>query len=75
MSESKEIEVWVVMDKLGNYEVGCEQEDAMERLDEKGGSAVRRFVRIVVTMAPPDTPTAVVEVPDDAGQTFSAKVT
>ncbi len=69
-----EIEVWIAMSETGDYDVGCTEDEAMERWDEKcGGSVARRMVRLIVRMSPPDVPSVDVNVADDAGQTVSVK--
>jgi hypothetical protein len=62
------------MNEAGEYEVGCDEDSAIDRWDEIGGGVARRLVRLRVSMSPPDVPSVDVSVPDDAGQTVTVKV-
>jgi hypothetical protein len=70
---SSEIEVWIAMDEGGDYEVGCEEDSATERLEEKGAGISRRMVQLRVTMAPPEVVSVDVSIPDEVGQTVTVK--
>lgn len=49
-----EVEVWVVVDESGDYEVGKEQDQAQERYDDEiGSSGPRRYVRVVLSVPTP----------------------
>jgi hypothetical protein len=48
-----EVEVWIAMNEAGDYEVGCNEDDAIERWDEKCSGVARRLVRLRVTMSAP----------------------
>jgi len=69
-----EIEVWIAMNEAGDYEVGCDEDSAIERWDETCPGIARRVVQLRVTMSAPDVPPIDVNVPDDAGQTVTVKV-
>lgn len=69
-----EIEVWIAMNEAGDYEIGCDEDGAIERWDEKCGGIARRLVQLRVTMSAPDVPSVDLIVPDDAGQTVTVKV-
>jgi hypothetical protein len=68
-----EIEVWIAMNEAGDYEVGRDEDSAIERWDENCGGIARRMVQLRVTMSPPDVPSVDVNVADDAGQTVTVK--
>jgi hypothetical protein len=69
-----EIEVWIAMNETGDYEVGSDEDSAIERWDENCGGISRRLVRLYVTISPPDVPSVDVNVPDDAVHTVTTKV-
>jgi hypothetical protein len=68
-----EIEIWIAMNETGDYEVGRDEDAAIERWDENCGGIARRLVQLRVTMSAPDVPSVDVSVPDDAGQTVVVK--
>jgi hypothetical protein len=61
------IEVWIVMNEDGDYEVGKDEDDAVERFEDDVGGSFRRVVKINVTMGPPEPQVANVTVPGEAG--------
>jgi hypothetical protein len=70
MTEPKTIEVWIAIDGDGDYEVGCDDDDAVDRYNDNiGGTRSMRLVKLNVTMRPPEVTEASVTVPDEAGQT------
>jgi hypothetical protein len=70
---SAPIEVWIAMDESGEYEVGCDDSSAIDRLKEQTGSELLRLVRLKITMSPPSVEELDVAVPDEAGQTIKVK--
>ena len=60
------IEVWIVMNEDGDYEVGKDVDDAAEQFDDNLTGSLRRIVKINVNMTPPQVREANVAVPDDA---------
>jgi hypothetical protein len=54
------------MKEDGDYEVGKDEDDAVERFEDEVGGSFRR-VKINVTMAPPEPQVANVTVPGEAG--------
>jgi hypothetical protein len=66
------IEVWIVMNEDGEYEVGKDEDDAVERFEDDVGGSFRRVVKINVTMGPPEPQVANVTIP---GETGTIKVT
>jgi hypothetical protein len=66
MSDS--IDVWIAMDESGEYEVGCDDSSAIDRLREQTGSDLFRLVRLKVTMSRPSIEELAVAVPDEVGQ-------
>ena len=70
---SDPIEVWIAMNESGEYEVGPDEDVAIERFDESIGGSMRRLVRLKVVMAPPDVTEVNVTVPDEAGQTVKVE--
>lgn len=71
---SDPIEVWIAMNESGEYEVAADEDDAIERLDQKHGFQLRRLVRLKVVMSPPEVTELDVVVPDEAGQTVKVDV-
>ncbi len=67
MADKIQIEIWVVMNEDGEYEVGCDRESATERFDESFSGDPRRLVKLNVWIAPPEVIEAEVTVADDAG--------
>jgi hypothetical protein len=71
--EPKKIEIWVVLDAEGDYAVGVDRDQAVERFEEEiGGTAGARLAKITVTMTPPVEVEANVSIPDGAGETLTA---
>jgi hypothetical protein len=60
-----EIEVFVAMNEDGDYEVGIDQNDAVERLDKNVGGEMRRIAKLTVYMAAPTAAKTDVVVPDE----------
>ncbi len=50
---SDPIEVWIAMNESGEYEVGPDEDAAIERFDDSIGGSMRRLVRLKVAMTPP----------------------
>jgi len=73
-SRPVEIEVWIAMNEAGDYEVGCDEHSAIDRLEGDGGGVSRRLVQLRVTMSAPAVMSADVTVPEEAGQTITVKV-
>jgi hypothetical protein len=72
--KTNEVEVWIAMNEAGDYEVGRDEDAAIDRLEETGGGISRRLVRLRVTMAAPVVSSADVSVPDEAGQVVKAEI-
>ncbi|MGC1695306.1 MAG: hypothetical protein WA743_08535 [Pseudolabrys sp.] len=69
-----EVDVWIAMNEAGHYEVGPDEDSAIERWDENCGGIARRMVHLRLTMSAPNVPAVDASVPDDAGQTVVVKV-
>jgi hypothetical protein len=61
------------MNESGEYEVGPDEDVAIERFDESIVGSMRRLVRLKVVMAPPDVTEVNVTVPVEAGQTVKVE--
>lgn len=75
MYEPKEVEVWIVMDANGDFEVGGDRDQVMDWYAENiGGGQALRVAKITVTMCPPKEVDAEVSVtvPDQAGEVVTA---
>jgi hypothetical protein len=71
---SDPIDVWIVMNESGDYEVGRDEETAIDRFDaEEFGGLYRRLVRFKVTMSPPEAVEVDLTVPDEAGKTVAVE--
>jgi hypothetical protein len=57
-SDANEIEVWIAMNEAGEYDVGCDEDDAIDRWNDKCPGISRRLVRLRVTMSAPDVTSA-----------------
>lgn len=69
-----EIEVWIVMDEDGNYEVGTDRSNAIENFENNiDGAAGARIVQLAVKMAPPKKIVVDVTVPDEVGDMVEAE--
>jgi hypothetical protein len=68
------IEVWIAMNESGEYEVGSDEDVAVERFDESIGGQMRRLVRLKVVMAPPEVTEVDVTVPKEVGQIVKVEV-
>jgi hypothetical protein len=55
------------MNEDGDYEVGKDEDDAVERFEDDVGGSFHRVVKINVTMAPPEAQVANVTIPGEAG--------
>jgi hypothetical protein len=71
---SDPIEVWIAMNESGEYEVGPDEDAAIERFDDSIGGSMRRLVRLKVAMTPPAVTEVDVSVPDEAGQTINVEI-
>jgi hypothetical protein len=70
---SDPIEVWIAMNESGEYEVGPDEDAALECFDDSIGGSMRRLVRLKVVMNPPDVTEVDVTTPDEAGQTVKVE--
>jgi hypothetical protein len=69
----QDIEVWIVMDADGDYEVGVDKETAVENFENAiGGSAGARIAKVNLKMAPPQVVETDIEIDDDAGEIIEA---
>ncbi len=68
------IEVWIAMNESGDYEVGRDEDSAVDRLDVETGCKSRRTVMLRVMMSVPVATEADVVVPDEAGQTVKVEI-
>jgi hypothetical protein len=69
MTDKTHFEIFVAMNEEGDYEVAITEEEASERLFENQGGYQCRIVRIGGFMAGPVLADAVIDIPDDAGET------
>lgn len=67
------VAVYVVMGDEGGYEVGVDEEMALDRFEQLF-TGRHRVVKLNVTMAAPELIEADVTVPDEYGQTIEAGV-
>jgi hypothetical protein len=71
---SDPIEVWIVMNEDGDYEVGPDQDTAVERFDESKAGSMRRLVQLKVSMSAPSVTEVDVALPDEAGQIVNVEI-
>lgn len=73
----KTIEVWIVINGSGEYEVATDETIAMDRWNDEFGQdcsgALCRLVKLNITMSPSPLTEVDVRVPDDAGQIVQIK--
>jgi hypothetical protein len=69
MTDKKTCEIYVAMNEDGDWIVETDESEALSKLAEDCGGYHARVVKLTVKMAPPKMAEAVVEVPDEAGQT------
>lgn len=70
MATMKTLEVWVLVDQDGDYEVGTVGSDAATRYDESvgaDGERGMRMVKLLVTLRIPEVIEVAVNVPDTEG--------
>jgi hypothetical protein len=67
---SDPIEVWIAMDESGEYEVGPDENVAIDRLRADTGSELFRLVRLKVVMSPPSVEEVDITISDEVGQTI-----
>jgi hypothetical protein len=67
---SDPIEVWIAMDESGEYEVGPDENVAIDRLRTDTGSELFRLVRLKVVMSPPSVEEVDITISDEVGQTI-----
>jgi hypothetical protein len=70
---SDPIEVWIAINESDEYEVGPDEDSAIERFDDSVGGSMRRLVRLKVTLSAPVVTEVDVAVPDEAGQTVKVE--
>ena len=63
---NKPIEVWIVMNKTGDYVVAKDEDEAVDLFSEECGGIGR--------MAPPEVTEIDIGVPDDAGRTVRTAI-
>jgi hypothetical protein len=69
MADKTHFEIFLAMNEEGDYEVAITEAEASERLVENQGGYQCRIVRIGGFMARPSLAEALIEIPDDAGET------
>jgi len=70
---NKPIEVWIVMNKTGDYVVAKDEDEAVDLFSEECGG-IGRMIRLKVMMAPPEVTEIDIGVPDDAGRTVRTAI-
>jgi hypothetical protein len=76
MTDRVECEIFIAMNEDGGWVVTNEEREALSDLEEVEGGYRARVIKIIVRMAPPLAMTeAVVDIPDEVGQTHKIEAT
>jgi hypothetical protein len=74
-AETCEIEVWVMVNENGEYEVGCDEDEVGERYsDNINDNLARRAVKVILTVPMPKPVTMRGTVPAEAEGEFALSV-
>jgi hypothetical protein len=70
-----EIEIYLVVDAGGDYEVGLTDDDATERFGENvGGDSVRHMIKMIITVPLPRTIEVAAAIPEKDGSSYTLDI-
>jgi hypothetical protein len=75
MADKVNCEFFVAMNEYGGWIVTTEESDALSDLGSAEGGYLGRVIKITAMIAPPVMTEAMVDVPDEAGETTKIEAT
>ena len=70
MTTKIDCEIFIAMNEDGDWVVTNEESEVLDILSENVGGGLARVVKVTVKMAPPVMPQAIVDIPNEAGETM-----